>query len=101
MPIYHKFKRKITERNGIKFASKKEAQYYDNLVSFQKSGDLLFFLMQVPFHLPGPTKAVIDFVEFWSDGSVKFVDVKGMRTRSFIRNKKQIEALYPVEIIEK
>ena len=54
----------------------------------------------MPFHLPGNIKYVVDFVEFWRDGTVTFTDVKGRRTKDYIRNKKQVQALYPVEIIE-
>ena len=44
---------------------------------------------------------VVDFVEFWADGTVNFIDVKGYKTPQYKRNKKLVEALYPIEIIEK
>ena len=100
-PIYHKFKAKMTERDGMKFPSKKEAAYYNSLKLFQKSGKLLFFLRQVPIFLPGNVRVVVDFVEFWADGTVNFIDVKGCKTPQYKRNKKLVEALYPIEIIEK
>ena len=87
-------------RDGHKFPSKKEAEYYDKLVMLQKCGDVVFFLRQVPFHLPGGIKYVVDFQIFWNQGQVEFVDVKGHRTKGFIRNKKMVEALYPVKIKE-
>jgi len=96
--IRHKFHAKPTERDGIRFDSKKEARYYDQLVLAKKSGELLFFLRQVPIHLPGNTKYVVDFVLFWADQNVEFVDVKGMQTETFKLKKKQVEALYPFEI---
>lgn len=99
--VTHKFNAKITERDGIKFRSKKEAKRYDELVLAKESGDIIFFLMQTPFHLPGNVKVVMDFVVFWSDGHVSIEDVKGKRTEQFIRNKKLVEALYPVTIEEK
>jgi hypothetical protein len=55
-------------------------------------------LRQVPCDLPGNVKYRVDFLEFYPDGSVRFVDVKGMETPSFIMKKKQVEALYPVRI---
>jgi len=61
---------------------------------------VLFFLRQTPFHLPGGVTYRVDFQEFHSDGSVHFIDVKGVRTKSFIAKKKMVEALYPVEIEE-
>lgn len=98
--IRHKFKAKISERDGQKLSSKKEARYYDALKLAQAAGEVVFFLRQVPFHLPGGIKYVVDFVEFLSDGTVRFVDVKGVRTRAYVRNKKQVETLYPVTIEE-
>lgn len=98
--IKHKFHNKITEVDGIKFRSKKEAEYFKLLKASQKCGEVVFFLRQVPFYLPGDTKYVCDFVEFWKDGEVKFVDVKGMRTPTYLMKKKQVEALYPITISE-
>lgn len=97
----HKFNAIQTVRAGMKFPSKKEARYYDQLCIRQKMGEVFFFLRQVPFHLPGNVTYRVDFQEFRSDGTVHFIDVKGKRTKEFIRAKKQVEALYPVEIEER
>ena len=40
----------------------------------------------------------VDFQEFHSDGTVRFIDVKGYKTKEFIMKKKMVEAEYPVEI---
>lgn len=98
--IRHKFRNQPTEVDGVKFQSKKEASYYQQLCLARRSGDLLFFLRQVPFHLPGGVRYVVDFVEFWKSGETRFVDVKGMRTAMYILKKKQVEALFPIQIIE-
>jgi len=94
----HKFNAKPTQSDGIRFDSKLEARYYDQLKLRQRAGEVVFFMRQVPFHLPGGVRYVCDFQEFWSDGSVHFVDVKGMETSDFKMKKKQVEAIYPVEI---
>jgi len=94
----HKHNAVRVTHDGIKFPSKKEGNYYLQLKMRVKCGDVIFFLRQVPFHLPGNTKYTVDFQEFHKDGTVHFIDVKGMKTKEFIRNKKQVEALYPVEI---
>lgn len=96
----HKFKAIITETDGIKFASKKEAKRYRELKVLRQSGEILFFLRQVPFHLVGNVKYLCDFMIFWTNGTVTIEDVKGMKTPMYILKKKQVEALYPVEIIE-
>ena len=94
----HKFNAVRTEFDGIKFDSKKEAAYYEQLKIRQKIGEIIFFLRQVPFHLPGGVTYRVDFQEFHTDGSIRFVDVKGMLTKDFIMKKKMVENLYPVEI---
>ena len=96
--LYHKFRAVQTIRDGMKFASKKEARYYDELKLKVKAGYVFFFLRQVPFHLPGNVKYVVDFQVFNRDGTVSFIDVKGVKTKEFIRNKKLVEALYPIKI---
>ncbi len=100
MTTRHKFHAKPTELDGIKFASKKEAAYYSELLLRVRVGEVLFFLRQTPFHLPGGVKYVCDFTEFHSDGTVVFVDVKGMKTESYKAKKRMVEALYPIEITE-
>ena len=94
----HKYNAVRTEADGIKFDSKAEARYYGNLKLKQHAGIVLFFLRQVPFHLPGGVVYRCDFQEFHSDGSVHFVDVKGMETSEFKIKKKLVESIYPVEI---
>ena len=94
----HKFNATKTEFDGIKFDSKKEAKYYYELKMRKMAGEIIFFLRQVPFHLPGGVTYRVDFQEFHADGTVKFVDVKGMKTKDFIMKKKMVEDLYPVEI---
>jgi hypothetical protein len=57
-----------------------------------------FFLRQVPLHLPGGTRLVVDFLEFHADGTTHFVDAKGMKTEAFKIKKREIEAHYPITI---
>lgn len=96
----HKYGAVKTDLDGIRFDSKKEAKYYQELKLRQMAGEIVFFLRQVPFYLPGGVTYRVDFQEFHADGTVHFVDVKGMRTQSFIAKKKIVENLYPVEIEE-
>ncbi len=103
LPVYQrasKYNAQITESDGIKFHSKKEARYYQELKARVHLGEVQFFLRQVPIGLPGNTKYVVDFIEFLPTGKVVFVDVKGKRTPAYIRSKKQVEALYPIKIVE-
>lgn len=99
-PRKSKYNAEITEAMGLKFRSKKEARYYLELVCRQKAGEIIYFHWQVPIRLPGNTKYIVDFQEFHADGTVHYVDTKGCRTDAFIKNKKQVEALYPIKIEE-
>lgn len=100
MKGFFKYHNIPTEVDGVKFHSKKEARYWQGLLLARRSGDLLFALRQTPFHLPGGVVYRLDFVEFWANGEIRFVDVKGHRTRDYINKKKQVEALYPITILE-
>lgn len=98
MIIRHKYHAVKTETDGIKFSSKKEARVYSQLKLQQAAGEVVFFLRQVPFYLPGGVKYVCDFQVFYAAGHVRFLDAKGMQTESFRAKKRMVEALFPVEI---
>ena len=95
-----KYRNVRTEVDGYKFDSKKEAAYYCDLKLRQRAGEVSYFLRQVPIHLPGGVRYVCDFLIFYPDGSHEYVDVKGVRTRTYIMKKKMVEALYPIKIEE-
>jgi hypothetical protein len=99
-PLRHKFHAKPVELDGIKFPSKLEARRYGELKVLQAAGEVLFFLRQVAFHLPGGVRYVCDFEIFWADGRVTFEDAKGMATDTYKLKRRQVEALYPVTIEE-
>ncbi len=105
MPIKYRIKKqkhnnKINIIDGVTFRSKLEASYYKQLKLLKISGEVSFFLMQCPIHIIGGTKYVIDFIVFYSDGIVDFVDVKGMKTAMYKMKKKQVEEIYPFDITE-
>ncbi len=103
----HKYANVHTTTHGIRFDSKREAAYYDNLLLRVQAGEVVVFLRQTAFHLPGGVVYRCDFQEFLADGSVHFIDVKPWNekkqefylTRQFVRNKKMVEELYhPITI---
>lgn len=96
--IRHKFRAKPQVIDDKYFHSKKEAEYYEKLKERVNDGEVLFFLRQVPIDLPGEVRYILDFLEFHSDGTCHFVDVKGFETQIFKTKKKIIEDLYPFEI---
>ena len=94
----HKFKNKAVLDKGERFASKLEHRYKTYLDLLKTNGDIVFYLTQVPLRLPGGTKYIVDFVVFYSDGNIRFIDTKGMETDTFKIKKREIEAIYPFEI---
>lgn len=90
----HKFGAVATERDGIRFDSKAEAAYYDHLLLLQAAGEVIGFTRQTPFHLPGGTRHVVDFLVFWIDGDVTAEDVKGHETAEFKVKAREVVAAY-------
>ncbi|MCE5212652.1 MAG: DUF1064 domain-containing protein [Deltaproteobacteria bacterium] len=95
-----KFHNVITEMDDMKFDSKKEAKYYSELKARVHLGEVKYFLRQIPLLLPGGIRYRVDFIEFWNDGSVHYVDVKGHRTDVYKMKKKLVESTYPIFIEE-
>lgn len=94
-----KYRAQKTEVDGFTFDSKLEATYYKFLKLSQHHGTITYFHRQVPIHLPGNVKMVVDFLVFYADGKVSYEDVKGPKpTRDWINKKKTVEALYPFKI---
>lgn len=102
--------------DGIKFQSIKEGEYYKHLKLLQKAGVVESFERQVPYkykltyNLNGREKTynekyVADFVVTYASEKtigqkVAVIDVKGHRTRVYLRKKDVVESLFQIKIIE-
>lgn len=86
--------------DGITFASKKEMHRYRTLKAMQDEGTIRYFLRQVPLHLEGGVKYVADFLVVYPGREPVIEDTKGARTPMYRLKKKQVEARYPVKIME-
>lgn len=113
----NKYNAKVTEVDGIVFASKAEAAYYNRLKILKKAGEIKDFEMQVKFTLMDrfyhPTKtrksgepSVVgaitytpDFIVEENDGSKHVIDVKGHRTPIFNLKAKLFMRQYGIPII--
>ena len=89
---YNKYGNKRTVIDGIKFASKKEAAYYQELKLREKAGDIMGFKCQPIFELQpkfkheGKTIRSITYIAdflVYHDGFNEVVDVKGVQTAVF------------------
>jgi hypothetical protein len=96
----NKYHNHPTTVDGIRFDSKKEARYYEQLLIRQKLGEVQYFLRQVAIHLPGGTRLVVDFQVHFTDPDLKpdYVDVKGKKTTAFLIKQREIEHHYPIRI---
>ena len=96
----NKYRNVVTVVDGIRFDSKREARYYEKLKLRIAAGEVAYFLRQVPIHLPGGTKLVVDFQVFFVDPSkpCSYDDTKGKQTKEFRIKKREVEHHYPITI---
>lgn len=99
-PKPNKYHNHPTTVDGIRFDSKKEARYYEQLKIRKAAREVWYWLRQVPLHLPGGSKYVVDFLVFFHDPDrdCEYVDVKGRETQVFRLKKREIEHQYPIKI---
>ena len=103
-PRKSKYGNQRVEVDGMKFASKHEAAVYQQLLLRVKAGELRAVIRQVNFDLPGGIAYIADFVAIRHDFFIEGVyDAKSAATkqnRVYINKKKQMQALYGIEILE-
>lgn len=97
--------------DGVKFDSKKEAEYYLYLKSLEKNHKIYdlklqpHFILQDKFKLNGKTIRKIEYIADFSyyssqDDKLHVVDVKGLKTDVYKLKKKIFEYQYKIEIEE-
>lgn len=103
MGVRHKFNARPVVIDGKRWDSTLEYQYMLHLELLKKCGKVLYYHDHVNIRLTGGTKYEVDFLVFYTDGSVKYIDVKGMETNVFKIKKREVEAIYPfqIEIVRK
>lgn len=99
-----KYNNKKTVINGIKFASKKEAEYYLKLKLMESSNLISNLSLQYTFKFEymGKTlfRYIADFVYDDILGKQHIIDVKGFRTPIYRLKKKLVEAFKNIKIEE-
>ncbi len=93
----HKFNATRCEDDGIKFPSLLERDCYRILKSLAKADKILFFLRQVPFHLPANKKHIVDYQVFTLH-EVFFIESKGRDLAMGRLKREQAEEIYNVTI---
>jgi hypothetical protein len=102
-PKTSKYKSVPTIVDGIRFHSKKEAEHYKDLKFRQELGEISYFLMQVPFRLPGGIRYLCDFMVVHTNERrayelIDYIDIKGYDTKISKLKRKQVEEIYGIEI---
>ena len=99
-----KYGNRKVEWDGRKFDSEHEALVFRGLELRRMMGGCRCILRQVPFDLPGGITYKADFVVIGNDMEVQAViDAKSEATKNdrvYINKKKQICAIYGIEIME-
>lgn len=99
-----KYNNRKTEIDGKKFDSRHEAECYLQLMARVAAGELRCVCRQVKFDLPGGIVYVADFVAYTPDLRLEGVyDAKSEITaqnRVYINKRKQMKAIYGIEIRE-
>lgn len=99
-----KYGNRRVEVDGMKFDSQHEADiYFGTLLPSWKCGAVKLLVRQVPFDLPGGIKYIADFLTVSADGIVSVIDAKSEATRKnrvYINKKKQMRAIWGIEIKE-
>ena len=103
-PKRQKYGNKRVEIDGMKFDSQHEADvYFGTLLPSWKCGAYKLLARQVPFDLPGGIKYIADFLTVSVYGHVAVIDAKSAATRKnrvYINKKKQMKAIWGIEIME-
>lgn len=106
----NKYRNQKVEVDGIKFDSRKEANYYSDLLIKKKAGLIADFERQVRFDIVVNNiqiaKYFLDFKVINVDGTINYYDVKGkdkvsgkwITTDVFALKKKLVEAIYSIKI---
>lgn len=111
VPKRSKYGAKRVSVDGIKFASKAEARYYQELLLLKKAGEVIDIVLQPSYELQPsyrrhgkrvePIRYIADFLVTYSDGRQEIIDVKGHRTPVYQLKKKMFEYQYPeLQIVE-
>ncbi|NLZ69228.1 MAG: DUF1064 domain-containing protein, partial [Spirochaetales bacterium] len=104
-PKKSKYNNKITYVDGIRFDSKREADYYKELLLLKRSGEVKEIELQPKFTLleafrkNGVAHRSItykaDFKVTYKDNRVEIIDVKGVETQAFKIKRKLFEHRFP------
>ncbi|MGV3515610.1 DUF1064 domain-containing protein [Luteitalea sp.] len=106
VPTQHKYRALPTVVQGIRFASKKEGQRYEELRQLEAVGVIRDLVLQPPFdlHVRGGERVARYVADFAyvdvKTGERIFEDVKGVRTPMYRLKARWMKAEYGIDIVE-
>lgn len=106
VPTQHKYRAQPSIVQGIRFASKKEGQRYEELRQLEAVGAIRDLVLQPPFdlHVRGGERVaryVADFAYVDVATGARIVeDVKGVRTPMYRLKARWVKAEYGIDIVE-
>lgn len=99
-PARSKYGNQAVSLDGIRFASRREARRYEDLLAMRRAGLVRWFCRQPRFLLTGGIEYVADFLVVWTEGAVTVEDAKGFRTKEYRLKRRLMKADHGIEIEE-
>ncbi|MQX79881.1 DUF1064 domain-containing protein [Sinorhizobium medicae] len=98
-----KYRNKKTTVDGIKFDSKREAEFYSSLKQLERAGQVYEVELQKPYALTVNGQLVCTYEADFAfyDALQKrnrVVDVKGVATKDFVIKKKLMRAVFGIDV---
>lgn len=98
-----KYRNKKTTVDGIKFDSKREAQFYSSLKQLERAGHVYEVELQKPYALTVNGQLVCTYkADFAFYDAIqnrnRVVDVKGVATKDFAIKKKLMRAVFGIDV---
>ncbi len=90
--------------DGYRFDSGREANYYRQLKQLKAAGEIRYFIRQIPFHLKAKTPTSgkvtlrVDFGVCELDGTMRWIDTKGVLTEAARIKIAMVEQVFGIEI---
>lgn len=85
--------------DNIRFGSRLEAGHYGQLKLLKSAGEIRTFLRQVPIHLPGGVKHIVDWLVIRDGVPPLFAESKGYDLPLGRLKRKQVRDIHGIEIV--
>lgn len=98
-PKRRKYKNQPVTIDGHRFDSQLEYRCCQWIELRHKAGEILWYVRQVSFSLPGGVKYRADFLAVLAKGGVEVIDAKGILTQACKNKLKQMKAVHGIDVV--